>query len=478
MIPLRVLEWEAVFLLEILKYSTAYLISMNPRLRWRRTPLIGCAALFPFILTAILRLHITIEEAYIILMGAAVICMYLMIDEIWKTRIWHMLILILCVTSVDSIIDHLFEQIDFLLAQTEEIQILVWSSFSFLVLRIALQIKRQYVRKTKGAGELHGTSVVQIIIVCSNICFCICASFMYYMSHEAGLSHSPVYLLVSSLGFLGVALLGMQVWYILSVNFEIRTLIRSERRLNDIERKYYVLLLEREEETRKYRHDMKNHFICIDALLRNGSEEDLKKYLRNIEADFQDISPALYSTGNTIIDAISNHHLGPIRDFADVRVSGQITRETAADGSSLCTIYANLLQNAVEEILRLRDRKASLTQSSSDGSVGGTENGRPKLRVTFRTGSSFLKIQIQNSIRKRAGIGVAIGSTSKADKKNHGIGLRNVRRTVDRENGTFHMAVRDGMFCAEVVLPLRSEESAIPSDDMKTKIAAGTADRL
>lgn len=29
---------------------------------------------------------------------------------------------------------------------------------------------------------------------------------------------------------------------------------------------YYKMLLEKEDETRKFRHDMSNHIICIDAL--------------------------------------------------------------------------------------------------------------------------------------------------------------------------------------------------------------------
>ena len=44
--------------------------------------------------------------------------------------------------------------------------------------------------------------------------------------------------------------------------------------------------------------------------------------------------------------------------------------------------------------------------------------------------------------------------TSKADKENHGIGIRNVKETVEKNGGIFKINIDQGEFMAKVAIPL------------------------
>lgn len=46
---------------------------------------------------------------------------------------------------------------------------------------------------------------------------------------------------------------------------------------------YYKMLLEKEDETRKFRHDMSNHIICIDALSQEKKYDEMQSYLSSLK---------------------------------------------------------------------------------------------------------------------------------------------------------------------------------------------------
>lgn len=66
--------------------------------------------------------------------------------------------------------------------------------------------------------------------------------------------------------YISVGMLSMFVFYIKRTNEHIEKMLQQETLAKDMQKYYYEELLEREEDTRKYRHDMVNHLICINSL--------------------------------------------------------------------------------------------------------------------------------------------------------------------------------------------------------------------
>lgn len=239
---------------------------------------------------------------------------------------------------------------------------------------------------------------------------------------------------LSSLSYGCVGLLVFFSYYMFTTNKKIENMMDNLISLQDMHNKYYNTLLERESDTRKYRHDMGNHLICLENLLLEENYDAMKQYLNQMQKQMHQIQKKSYSVGNDILNILTNHYVARLNDSAKIIVSGHI--HTEMDSMKLCTIYANLLQNAVEE----------LEQCEADR----------YLEITFKQGVEFFQIEIWNSLSERhlQEQSAQILKTQKADRHNHGIGISNVKRTAEELGGTVTVG-REGNFF-HVLVSLRT----------------------
>lgn len=115
------------------------------------------------------------------------------------------------------------------------------------------------------------------------------------------------------------------------------------------------------------------------------------------------------------MDALTNYYLSTVDEAVEVSFICRLKGHLLIDNMALCTLYANLLQNATEELARI-------------------EEGTKKLLIELYGGERYFQFKIQNSISKKSLEKEQMLVTGKEDKKNHGIGLKNVERVV-KENG-------------------------------------------
>lgn len=105
------------------------------------------------------------------------------------------------------------------------------------------------------------------------------------------------------------------------------------------------------------------------------------------------------------------------------------------DSVKLCTIYSNLLNNAVEEIERYPDTCGRY------------------IAVEIWSDEDWLKLEIRNSLFENA---KDLRKTSKKDTQNHGFGIRNVKEKVEEMEGMILFSQKAGEFWVEVTLPNRA----------------------
>ena len=138
-----------------------------------------------------------------------------------------------------------------------------------------------------------------------------------------------------------------------------------------------------------------------------------------------------YDVGNDILNAILCYHFSELEDDILVRVVGRCRKEINIDAVDLCVIISNLIQNAVEYL--------------RDSSIETKE-----LSVSIEEGNVYKRISVVNSVDKNVSERT-LKTTTKLDKRNHGIGLRNVRETIERNGGKLEINIRKGMFRADVI---------------------------
>lgn len=198
------------------------------------------------------------------------------------------------------------------------------------------------------------------------------------------------------------------------------------------QRRYFELLLNKEEETKKYRHDATAQLTQLQYFLTCGEMDKAKSYLDQLLGRLQTISRSDFNVGNEIVNALLNYYLPPLMKLGcRVCVTGSLPDRMRIPEVDLCTIVSNLLKNVSEAIQKIPNINARW------------------IAIGLNVGTMFWSIGIRNS--------AAIQDSTMLAESNgigHGYGLGNVRRAVEDHGGEFAYKLIDGVFYAEVDLPV------------------------
>lgn len=214
-----------------------------------------------------------------------------------------------------------------------------------------------------------------------------------------------------------------------------RSKIKFLERKNQVLEENYHLLTKLYQNNEHLYHDMNHHLQMIYHLAKNQGISEITEYVSSISAPINEITDMTWS-GVDVVDAILNHTIHEARKQGiELSVNVEFPPNSTITSDDLCVILFNLLDNAMEACLRYMQR---------------SENS-PFVEITIRRIHQFLIIKIQNPCmppRKLFGI----FPTTKPDSLHHGIGLRNVRETVEKYNGSLEIEVKDNLFTVTALL--------------------------
>ena len=186
--------------------------------------------------------------------------------------------------------------------------------------------------------------------------------------------------------------------------------------------------------TEKQAADYRNHMIVVNAYLRSGRIDEASAYLAAISSRVDGTTNKIM-TGNFVADAILNHKaVAAAEDEIVLTFDGAIPGEGIAN-EDLCTILANLLDNAIEACRALPP-----------------EGSRAIKVYGARQHDNFL-LHVENPTTLEA----VPAKTTKRDRKNHGLGLKNVERAAKQYSGSVNCSVENHVFSADVRLCLKAE---------------------
>lgn len=224
--------------------------------------------------------------------------------------------------------------------------------------------------------------------------------------------------------------MGILLVYNNSARQHYKEVARVNQSLVESQGRYYQMLLGKEEETRRFRHDMSSHLICVKRLLEESKVQEAEEYLGKLGGTLHDLS-VKNQTGNTLVNAIVNdvsgRYTGVVLDW-----KGHLPKQMQISDVDVCVIFSNLLENA-------------FLAASACENVGTVE-------VTVKSVSGALAITVENDMAKPIEEREGKLITQKADKKNHGYGTQNVRDCVEKNDGTVEFKYTEDKFTVDVVL--------------------------
>lgn len=199
----------------------------------------------------------------------------------------------------------------------------------------------------------------------------------------------------------------------------------------------YRLLDSMNESLRDFRHDMGNHLLSLGYLLDKGDLEATGEYIRSITEKLSDTA-YLINTENYIFDAIVAQKLYEaekkgIYTEREITIPGHLSIEN----EDCSVLFGNALDNAVEACVKVLE----------------TEPARPvKLRLFARYRNGMLQVSITNSALRPTEKNGEIYATGKADKRNHGIGMKRMKSIVSKYGGVIESSWEDGGFTLTFML--------------------------
>ncbi len=314
--------------------------------------------------------------------------------------------------------------------QVGDYECVLLSFFALLVTLIACMWKsKKGIRKWNLSSRTVNVLIVFMIIAMIFTVGCV----DYAEEYVSNIRYSVVTIILCVTSYVSIGILGVFIIHIRNVNETMDEMLQNEIVLKDMQKSYYEALLEKEEETRNYRHDMIGHLLCLENFAKEGKTEELEVYLSNMQQQISQIQGKKYMTGNQVIDVITNHYFAQLAEQTEVQISGFVENVLEIDSVSLCSVYTNLLKNAVEELARIKEEKKFL-------------------KIDFSQGKTLFCIEIRNSISKKSKEKENILKSEKEDKRNHGLGLKNVKKVVKEYDGTFETKIDNDIFIARVVL--------------------------
>lgn len=193
------------------------------------------------------------------------------------------------------------------------------------------------------------------------------------------------------------------------------------------QKEYYMMLLNKNEETKKFRHDISNHIYCMYTLFQNREYKKLDSYFMDISKSLKELKVNPIS-GNNLIDSIINDQLSKYRNI-ELHWNGRTPSDLIISDMVLCTIFSNLISNAFE---------------------AASETTNKNVYVNVKILSTNLYLTIINKYDKQP---VCERTKLVSSKKGngHGYGIENVIRCVNENNGSFEWYVEDNTFTVEII---------------------------
>lgn len=196
----------------------------------------------------------------------------------------------------------------------------------------------------------------------------------------------------------------------------------------------YQLLHELNCDLRTFRHDMKNHMLSLSGLLERGDVESAKSYVLSMSEHVSKMN-MLINTENYVFDALLSYKLTEASE-KNIAVEKEIliNRQLNIQNQDLSILLGNALDNAIE---------ACMLYSQAS----------PYIRVKIKNPGSTLHILIANTSKKPLKpTKHGLFSTSKSDRRDHGMGLTQIQSVVKKYNGVMNTSWENDIFTLSVFL--------------------------
>ncbi|MGM9536394.1 MAG: GHKL domain-containing protein [Intestinibacter sp.] len=201
----------------------------------------------------------------------------------------------------------------------------------------------------------------------------------------------------------------------------------------DMQYSYYLNLKKEQDKIAKFRHDIKNHLLCIK---NSSTTKESNEYIEKINLEINQ-SLVDFNTGNAILDVIFyEKSIACIDKKIEYKFNVDYSKCGFIDVIDTCSIFSNLLDNAIEACDKI-------------------SQGNKIIELKGNVANGFFVIKCENTkVNDVLYEGENI-ITDKYDKELHGIGLKSIRESLAKYDGDMNIEVLDDKFIFKGFIPIK-----------------------
>jgi len=193
-----------------------------------------------------------------------------------------------------------------------------------------------------------------------------------------------------------------------------------------------------QEETRAFRHDVQNNLTAVAMLMEQKKYDEAEQYINDMRTEVSSFSPKVV-TGDEMLDSLISAKLTKMAENRiKFKIDGVIDGGLGWKPMDICTVFANALDNAIEAASQV------------------TEGEPRNIGINIKKTAHQRLISISNSCKEdidcKALMDESLHFTSKADKRLHGFGMKNIQKVIEKNGGMMKINCENKRFSLDMIL--------------------------
>ena len=193
-----------------------------------------------------------------------------------------------------------------------------------------------------------------------------------------------------------------------------------------------------QEETRAFRHDVQNNLTAVAMLMEQKKYDEAEQYINDMRTEVSSFSPKVV-TGDEMLDSLISAKLTKMAENRiKFKIDGVIDGGLGWKPMDICTVFANALDNAIEAASQV------------------TEGESRNIGINIKKTAHQRLISISNSCKEdidcKALMDESLHFTSKADKRLHGFGMKNIQKVIEKNGGMMKINCENKQFSLDMIL--------------------------
>lgn len=195
---------------------------------------------------------------------------------------------------------------------------------------------------------------------------------------------------------------------------------------------YYKKIIDNYSNIRKFKHDIKGHLAVVNELINSKNYDEANVYIGNMSEAIT--GKNIYNTNNIYISSILNSF---DQSFIDNKIefdlSYYIISDLKMNSMDICSLFYNLILNAVEANLKIEDKRF--------------------IKLYIANIKNNVLIKIVNPVDENFNLDIIKeNKTTKEDKENHGFGLITINNIISKYNGNIDYSIHDQYLIADITI--------------------------